>query len=284
MLTLACYPPPVAKIVSVRGLLLSLLAAFCFLVPHAARAGSLFVAPEPGQLCRAAIARAARNFAIPSGLLDAIGRVESGRRDPTTGAFLPWPWTVDADGSGSFYPTEAEAIAAVKKDQAAGIRSIDVGCMQINLLHHPNAFASLEQAFNPASNAAYGARFLRKLHDETGSWPRAAAFYHSTTPEFAAPYEREVMAAWPAGRGEAAGIGRSLPVVFGGGERTTPPIRATNGPFPGRRYGAFMLVNRSVGAAAPRPLVFGPPTLSGRTLNSYRRRPILIASDALHGR
>lgn len=284
LLTLASHPLSVAKTASARGWLLSLLTASCLLAPHAAQAGSLFVSLEPGQLCRAAITSAARAFAIPSGLLEAIGRVESGRRDPTNGAFLPWPWTVDADGSGSFYATKAEAIAAVKKDQAAGIRSIDVGCMQINLLHHPDAFASLEQAFDPASNAAYAARFLRKLHGETGNWPQAAAFYHSTTPEIADPYERRVMAAWPAGLREAAGVGPPLPVVFAGGPRTASPMSPTNGPFPPRRYGAFMLVHRPIGAAPARPLVFGPPTLSGRTLSSYRRMPVLIASEALHGR
>ena len=34
-----------------------------------------------------------------------------------------------------------------------GVRQVDVGCMQINLQSHPHAFASLEDAFDPGSNA-----------------------------------------------------------------------------------------------------------------------------------
>ena len=41
--------------------------------------------------------------------------------------------------------------------RAQGARSIDVGCMQVNLLHHADAFASLEQAFDPVANARYAA-------------------------------------------------------------------------------------------------------------------------------
>ena len=45
--------------------------------------------------------------------------------------------------------------------------------MQVNLLHHGSAFGSLEQAFDPVSNARYAADFLQKLLSQTGSWPRA---------------------------------------------------------------------------------------------------------------
>ena len=48
------------------------------------------------------------------------------------------------------------------------MRSIDIGCAQVNLMHHPDAFASLEQAFDPMANADYAARFLKQLHDTHG--------------------------------------------------------------------------------------------------------------------
>ena len=238
--------------------------------------------PRPGQLCRAAIVTAERSFAIPAGLLGAIGQVESGRRDPATGAFLPWPWTVDADGDGHFYPTKAAAIEAVHAFQAAGIRSIDVGCMQVNLLHHPDAFATLDEAFDPPTNAAYAAQFLRQLYASTRSWAEAAAFYHSTTPALAYPYERAVMAAWPAGQREAAGVSAALP----SGPLMPPPMPgmagapplladagvAQTGPFAGRS-GAFMLANRPLG---------GGPALYGRSLASYRAAPVMIAAGAFH--
>ena len=86
----------------------------------------------PGELCRPAIRAAERAYGIPFALLAALGRVESGRRDPETGTFGPWPWTINAEGRGQFFPTKAEAIAEVRRLQARGVRSIDVGCMQIN--------------------------------------------------------------------------------------------------------------------------------------------------------
>lgn len=156
-----------------------------------------FAGASPGLLCRQAIAAAEQRYGIPDHLLAAIGRVESGRRDQETGLWHPWPWTIDAEGEGQFFATKAEAIAAVRSLQARGIRSIDVGCMQVNLAHHPDAFASLDQAFDPASNADYAARFLATLYQQTHSWTQAAAFYHSVTPELAAEYQGKVLAVWP---------------------------------------------------------------------------------------
>lgn len=148
-------------------------------------------------LCRPAIMAAERAHGVPHGLMAAIGRVESGRRDPVSGASNPWPWTVNAEGQGSFYDTKAQAVGAVRSMQARGIRSIDVGCMQVNLMHHPQAFASLEQAFDPAANARYASRFLTELFERTGAWPIAAEHYHSATPDLGADYGRKVMAVWP---------------------------------------------------------------------------------------
>jgi hypothetical protein len=130
-------------------------------------------------------------------LLDAIGIVETGRVDPSRHIVTPWPWSVDANGEGHIYESKADAILAVRQFQAAGIASIDVGCMQINLLQHPDAFASLDEAFDPAMNTAYAGRFLRALFAQTGDWPHAAAAYHSQTPSIAEPYANRVMAAWP---------------------------------------------------------------------------------------
>jgi len=262
------------------ALALALLLGLFGPVPKAAEGALLIVGGlEPGQLCQAAIVSAEQNSAIPTGLLGAIGQVESGRRDPLTGAYLPWPWTVDADGDGHFYPTKAAAISAVRAFQAEGIQSIDVGCMQVNLLNHPDAFASLEQAFDPPSNAAYAARFLNQLHSETGSWPEAAAFYHSTTPVLAADYERRVMAAWPTSQRLAAGVSASLPAdgliasSMMAGVQVFRPMPAASGPFAGQA-GAFMLANR--------PALAGPPLRSGgfvrHGLAWYRAAPVVIAS------
>jgi hypothetical protein len=155
------------------------------------------MAVSPGEQCRGAIAAAERDHAIPPQLLAAIGRVESGRRDPTSGAWSPWPWTINAEGQGAWFDTKAAAISAVQGLRARGVRSIDVGCMQVNLMHHPNAFASLDLAFEPGVNADYAARFLLSLHDQTGDWTKATADYHSANPPEGGPYAAKVMAVWP---------------------------------------------------------------------------------------
>ena len=181
----------------VRRCILTLLA--CLPVQVAAAAPR----PSPGNdwdACSAAIATVQRRAQLPPRLLDAIGIVETGRVDPTRHIVTPWPWSVDANGEGHIYESKADAILAVRRFQAAGIDSIDVGCMQINLLHHPDAFANLDEAFDPAMNAAYAGRFLQELFAQTGDWPHAAAAYHSQTPSIAEPYANRVMAAWPDAR------------------------------------------------------------------------------------
>ena len=146
--------------------------------------------------CSEAIAQAERAAGTAPGLLHAIGMVESGHTDPDTGERQPWPWTINAEGAGYYYPTKAAAIDAARAMQDRGVRSMDVGCLQVNLMHHPDAFTSLDDAFDPGSNAAYAAGFLNSLYARTGTWPDAAAGYHSLNPERGAPYARQVMAHW----------------------------------------------------------------------------------------
>ncbi len=152
--------------------------------------------PPDATLCRPAIAAAERRAGTAPGLLAAIGVVESGRTDPRTGLRQPWPWTVTAEGVGTYYPTKATAVVAVEALRARGIVSIDTGCMQVNLMHHPAAFRSLDEAFDPALNAGYAARFLSSLYARTGAWPAAAAAYHSMTPQFGARYAKLIAAVW----------------------------------------------------------------------------------------
>lgn len=212
---------------------------------------------SPIGLCRAAIAAAERAANIPAGLLHAIGRVESGRRDPDSGAFGPWPWTINAEGRGQFFPTREAAIAAVRQLQAQGVRSIDVGCMQINLRHHPSAFASLEEAFDPAANARYAARFLTELHATRNDWLRAAAHYHSHTPQFADAYRARVEAAWPEERTRAATLADTPPPM------RLPPLAMAGG-------------TRGAERALPAPMLRGGGAAGGgqgRGLDAYRAMP-----------
>jgi Transglycosylase SLT domain len=147
------------------------------------------------QVCLQHIRKEEKAHRIPKGLLQAIGLTESGRvlkRGQTT----VWPWTVNAAGEGHYFESKADAIAFVEGKLADGVESIDVGCMQINLKHHPDAFASLEDAFDPATNAAYGADFLSSLHGQLNGWLAAARRYHSATPEKGEAYSERVLANW----------------------------------------------------------------------------------------
>jgi hypothetical protein len=185
---------------------------------------------------------------------------------------VPWPWTINAEGVGSFFASKEDAIAAVQALQARGVRSIDVGCMQVNLQQHPEAFHALDQAFDPVTNARYAAGLLLTLFGQTGSWPLAAASYHSQTPTLGAAYQRQVIAAWaepdrPMGGASKVshGGGRLGDVTAGAAAPAAaqPTMVASFG-----HQGAFLT------AQQPRPgIVHG----NGRSLADYRLAPTQLA-------
>jgi len=148
------------------------------------------------KLCATEISKIEAAEQIPSLLLHAISKIESGRTAPEGTARIAWPWTVMAEGRGRYLPTKTAAIAEVKKLRKAGVKSIDVGCMQVNLMYHADAFDSLDDAFDPAQNVAYAAQFLKALKDELHSWIKAVGSYHSRTPAYFSVYRSKVFAAW----------------------------------------------------------------------------------------
>jgi hypothetical protein len=162
--------------------------------PHAPAVVSQ--AADPATSCETAITTTEYVARLPPRLLGAISLIETGRVDPTSGRVRPWPWTINAEGEGRFFATRQQAVTAVKGLQARGVRSIDVGCLQVNLMHHPDAFATLEVAFDPLANAAYAGRFLNALFADGRNWARAVAAYHSETPALGDAYRALVMARW----------------------------------------------------------------------------------------
>lgn len=151
-----------------------------YLLPASLKAMTIpegnFLSLSPEDSCIQHISENEAKYNIPNSLLHAIAKAESGHPGKKG---TPWPWTINVEGKGYFYETKAEAIAAVKKFQAAGKRSIDVGCMQINLHHHPKAFPDLKTAFTPKDNTAYAGEYLAKLNDTHRSWKTAVQRYHS---------------------------------------------------------------------------------------------------------
>ena len=153
---------------------------------------ALASAPDCGTLAE----RMERAGDIPPGLLQAVALAESGRAHPVHGDARPWPWTVRS-GPDSFYlPSKELALRKVRELRAAGRSNIDVGCMQINLGYHGTAFATLDDAFDPLRNVAYGAHFLAQLRAETRSWAKAIGRYHSGDADRGQAYRARVWRLW----------------------------------------------------------------------------------------
>ena len=222
------------------------------------------LAPAANQLCRQAITAAERAHGIPSHLLAAIARVESGRRDQASGSFDPWPWTINMDGQASFYDNKAQAIATARTMRPHATRSLDVGCLQISLTFHPDAFADMAQAFDPAANADYGARYLVQLYGKTNSWPKAVEQYHSATQDIGQDYGRRVYAAWPEEQKLA---------------EASPPFPVAGG-FAWPLNHSLLLHPLRTGAPHVIPLIPASPggNAPGRSLAAYRSRPVTIAA------
>ncbi len=275
------------------ALFMGLVASF-HTVPARAAPGLTDRSREQGLLCRRAIQQAEAGSGLPQNMLIGIARVESGRRDRSSGRFHPWPWTINAQGRGHFFETKDEAIAYARQLQGRGVQSFDVGCMQVNLMHHSGAFQDLEEAFDPAANARYAVKFLGQLKAKSGSWETASAWYHSANPEHGVPYRGMVVSAMaveaknPAeyaflpDLGSAGSLGavsavRSMPagpgtVVYlagGGGGRILP-----------RSYASF--ANGGI-PAMPQAVMQGAVGLAraGRSLDAYRMQPVAMASTRL---
>ena len=130
---------------------------------------------------------------IPAGTLQAISLVETGVKK--NNVYAPWPWTVNIAGKGYYFESKKAALAFAKKKQKAGVKSMDIGCFQINTKWHGDAFRDLDTMFDPSTNGAYAAGFLKKLKAKTSNWQSAISHYHSKTPQKGAAYLAKVNAA-----------------------------------------------------------------------------------------
>ena len=152
------------------------------------------VISHTGNICDPLIRRYEAAHGIPHKLLTAISLVESGRK--VQGSIVAWPWTINANGKPYVFASKGQAISMVRKLRQIGITSIDVGCMQVNLKQHPEAFSTLDAAFDPETNIAYAAKFLKAKQKNKGSWVNAVAHYHSATAKFHLPYKAKVLKTW----------------------------------------------------------------------------------------
>lgn len=174
--------------------------------------------------CEAAIAAQEGGSGLPRGLLRAIAHVETGKWDVQLQRSLPWPWAFNAEGTSHLAVNREDAALRVRRLLARGVQSVDVGCMQINLRHHPLAFATVEEGFDPHRNVGYAIRLLHELRRRHGDWPAAIMRYHSGTAQRGEAYARRVNLAWTG----------APPVVPTSGSMPGPIPGSITGPSPDR--------------------------------------------------
>ncbi|NDV50807.1 lytic transglycosylase domain-containing protein [Salipiger sp. PrR003] len=144
---------------------------------------------EDAARCVVAIRSAQDRYGIPNDILLGIGLQETGQSDDS-GKLTPWPWSANAAGKGRWFDSKANAVSWARHQLNTVTSSVDVGCMQINLRWHPDAFENLEAAFDPDTNVDYAARLLLRLKQQSGTWELAAGSYHSATPKYRQQYLR----------------------------------------------------------------------------------------------
>lgn len=133
-----------------------------------------------------------KQYRLPKDILHSIALRESGKPHSKYNIGIVWPWTINVEGKGFYFNTKYEALKFTKAQIDAGKTSIDIGCMQINLKHHPRAFTSLHHAFSPTGNIHYAAKLLKSHYDKHGSWEKAIGNYHSATADKALDYHLKV--------------------------------------------------------------------------------------------
>ena len=112
-------------------------------------------------------ARIAYEEKIPVDLFKAIVKKES-----------RWnPFAIYGGKRGYHFANKSEAMKKVIQLRQAGRKNINVGMMQVNLQHHKKY--SAEQLLDPECNLRYGARYLKKLHRQFGSWRTAVGYFHA---------------------------------------------------------------------------------------------------------
>lgn len=132
---------------------------------------------------------------VPPALLYGVALQESvmsfgdaGDRRP-----LPWPWTLNIDGTPARFATRAAAEERLYQSLRQGVDSVDIGAMGINWRYHHARLVSVARALDPYWNLRVGASLLAAHFDATGDWVSAVGRYHAPVKrERAATYASQV--------------------------------------------------------------------------------------------
>ncbi len=132
--------------------------------------------------CKALIKQLEQEYAIPEGLLAAIGAVESEHT----------PYAVNCNGKARMFTSHDAAKAYVRELRKQGIIDINIGVLQINYAYHQKRFKA-EDLLNPYNNVPYAAKYLASLQRLHGSWTKAVKLYHSPVAKYQNMYFAKVM-------------------------------------------------------------------------------------------
>nr|WP_256370222.1 transglycosylase SLT domain-containing protein [Sphingosinicella sp. BN140058] len=123
--------------------------------------------------CPGLISEAEARRQIPRGLLMAIAITESSVNG------IPNPYAMNIAGRAYHARDLNDMAGQISANWSRGVKSIDVGCMQINLLYHGDKFSRLTDLLHSPTNVEYGANYLIQLATARGSWREGVMDYHN---------------------------------------------------------------------------------------------------------
>ncbi|HBX71741.1 MAG TPA: lytic transglycosylase [Halieaceae bacterium] len=139
----------------------------------------------------------ASEYGLPPGLLYAVALTESGQSSLSDGQFRPWPWALNIDGEGHYFPSRQRAWLALETVLTETKTSVDIGLMQISWRYHRSVLGSSWQALDPYHNLRVGAHILAQCYQQRLEWWSAAGCYHApNNATLARRYQARVQRHW----------------------------------------------------------------------------------------
>jgi soluble lytic murein transglycosylase-like protein len=136
--------------------------------------------------CKNHYAMAEKKHGIPSGLLEAMGRVESTHN----------PWAINVNTKGRGYSNKEAALKRIKQARLKGATNINIGCLQLHWYHHLKKFKSINDMIDPKQNVMYAAKYLKILIGRYKSLSMAVRRYNSPSKKHNMRYLKKVAKAW----------------------------------------------------------------------------------------
>lgn len=134
---------------------------------------------------------------LPAPLFYAVALTESGQSGLSRNQFRPWPWTLNVNGKGLYFPSRKAAWQALQRALDSDERSVDIGLMQVNWRYHQKDLGSAWQSLDPYHNLRVGAAILRQCYLTEADWWASLGCYHAPgNPVKAASYRERVKGHW----------------------------------------------------------------------------------------